>query len=58
MFKNMKISIKILLVILIMSLGSLLVVFGASFYFMNSMVDEFEQDKDVIALHFFNLQNC
>ena len=43
MFKNMKISIKILLVILIMSLGSLLVVFGASFYFMNSMVDEFEQ---------------
>ena len=31
MLKNMKISIKILLVILIMTLGALLVVFGASY---------------------------
>ena len=51
MFRNMKISIKILLVILIMSLGSLLVVFGASFYFMNSMVDEFEQANVTLGLN-------
>ena len=51
MFKNMKISIKILLVILIMSLGSLLVVFGASFYFMNSMVDEFEQANITLGIN-------
>ena len=37
MFRNMKISIKILLVIMIMSLGSLLIIFGASYYFMNSI---------------------
>ncbi|MBR0284090.1 MAG: SpoIIE family protein phosphatase, partial [Selenomonadaceae bacterium] len=43
MFKNMKISIKILLVILVIAMGSLLVVFAASYYFMNGMVDEFEQ---------------
>ncbi len=51
MFKNMKISIKILLVILIMSLGSLLVVFGESFYFMNSMVDEFEQANITLGIN-------
>ena len=51
MFKNMKISIKILLVILIMSLGSLLVVFGASFYFMNSMVNEFEQANITLGIN-------
>ena len=51
MFKNMKISIKILLVILVMSLGSLLVVFGASFYFMNSMVDEFEQANITLGIN-------
>ncbi len=51
MFKNMKISIKILLVILVMSLGSLLVVFGASFYFMNSMVDEFEKANITLGIN-------
>ncbi len=51
MFKNMKISIKILLVILIMSLGSLLIVFGESFYFMNSMVDEFEQANIALGIN-------
>ncbi|MCR5473876.1 MAG: SpoIIE family protein phosphatase [Lachnospiraceae bacterium] len=47
----MKISIKILLVILIMSLGSLLIVFGESFYFMNSMVDEFEQANIALGIN-------
>jgi len=51
MFKNMKISIKILLVIIIMSLGSLLVIFGASYYFMNSMVDEFEQTNITLGVN-------
>ena len=35
MFKNMKISIKIHLVIITMALGSLIIVFSASYYFMN-----------------------
>ena len=51
MLKNMKISIKILLVILTMSLGSLLIVFGASFFFMNSMVDEFEQSNLALGIN-------
>ena len=51
MFKNMKISIKILLVIIIMALGSLLVVFGASYYFMNSMVDEFQQTNITLGVN-------
>ena len=51
MFKNMKISIKILLVIMVMSLGSLLIIFGASAYFMNSMVDEFEQTNITLGLN-------
>ncbi len=55
MFKNMKISIKILLVILIMSLGSLLIIFGASFYFMNDMIDEFEQTNIALGLNSSNV---
>ncbi len=51
MFKNMKISIKILLVIIIMSLGSLLVVFSASYYFMDSMVDGFEQTNIFLGMN-------
>ncbi len=51
MFKNMKISIKILLVILIMALGSLIVVFSASYYFMNSMVNEFQQTNITLGLN-------
>ncbi len=55
MFKNMKISIKILLVIIIMSLGSLLIIFGASFYFMNNMIDEFEQTNISLGLNSSNV---
>ncbi len=55
MFKNMKISIKILLVIIVMSLGSLLIIFGASFYFMNSMIDEFEQTNISLGLNSSNV---
>lgn len=51
MFRDMKISVKMLLVILIMSLGSLLFVFGASYYFMNDMVDEFEQTNITLGLN-------
>ncbi|HCA21021.1 MAG TPA: hypothetical protein DEO87_01435, partial [Lachnospiraceae bacterium] len=51
MFRNMKISLKILLVILIMSLGSLIVVFSASYYFMNSMVDEFQQTNITLGIN-------
>lgn len=51
MFRDMKISVKILLVILIMSLGSLLFVFGASYYFMNDMVDEFEQTNITLGIN-------
>ncbi|MBQ7594543.1 MAG: HAMP domain-containing protein, partial [Synergistaceae bacterium] len=51
MLKNMKISVKILLVILIMSLGSLLFIFGASYYFMNDMVEEFEKTNITIGLN-------
>lgn len=51
MFKNMKISIKILLVIMIMSLGSLLIIFGASYYFMNSMIEEFEQTNITLGIN-------
>ena len=51
MFRNMKISIKILLVIMIMSLGSLLIIFGASYYFMNSMVEEFEHTNITLGLN-------
>ena len=51
MFKNMKISIKILLVIIVMSLGSLMVVFGTSYYFMNSMVEGFEQTNITLGLN-------
>ena len=51
MFKNMKISVKILLVIIIMSLGSLLFLFGTSYYFMNDMVDEFEQTNITLGLN-------
>lgn len=51
MFKNMKISLKILLVILIMSLGSLIVVFSASYYFMNSMVNEFQQTNITLGIN-------
>lgn len=51
MLRDMKISVKILLVILIMSLGSLLFVFGASYYFMNNMVDEFEQTNITLGLN-------
>lgn len=51
MFKDMKISVKILLVILIMSLGSLLFIFGASYYFMNNMVDDFEQTNITLGLN-------
>ena len=51
MFRNMKISVKILLVIIIMSLGSLLFLFGASYYFMNNMVDEFEQTNITLGLN-------
>lgn len=54
MFKNMKISIKILLVIIVMSLGALLMVFGASYYFMNSMVDEFRQTNITLGLNSSN----
>lgn len=55
MFKNMKISIKILLVILVMSLGSLLIIFGASFYFMNNMIDGFEQTNISLGLNSSNV---
>lgn len=51
MFRDMRISVKILLVILIMSLGSLLFVFGASYYFMNNMVDEFEQTNITLGIN-------
>ena len=51
MFRDMKISVKILLVILMMSLGSLLFVFGASYYFMNDMVDEFEQTNITLGIN-------
>ncbi len=51
MLRNMKISIKILLVIIVMALGSLLIVFGASYYFMNSMVDEFQQTNISLGLN-------
>ena len=51
MFRDMKISVKILLVILIMSLGSLLFIFGASYYFMNNMVDEFEQTNITLGIN-------
>ena len=51
MLRDMKISIKILLVILIMSLGSLLFIFGASYYFMNNMVDEFEQTNITLGIN-------
>ncbi len=55
MFKNMKISIKILLVIIIMSLGSLLIIFAASYRFMNSMIDEFEQTNMSLGLNSSNV---
>ena len=54
MFKNMKISIKILLVIIVMSLGALLMVFGASYYFMTSMVDEFRQTNITLGVNSSN----
>ncbi len=49
MFKNMKISIKILLVILIMSLGALLVAAAAAFHFMDDMIAEFEQTNNSLG---------
>ncbi|MCR5735552.1 MAG: SpoIIE family protein phosphatase [Lachnospiraceae bacterium] len=51
MFKNTKISIKILMVIMIMSLGSLLVIFGASYYIINSMMDQFQQTNIAVGLN-------
>ena len=51
MFKNMRISIKILLVIIVMSLGSLLFVFGASYIIMNSMVDEFQNTNITLGIN-------
>ncbi len=55
MFKNMKISIKILLVIITMSLGSLIIVFAASYYFMNYMVNEFQTTNLTLGLNFTDL---
>ena len=55
MFKNMKISIKLLLAIIIMSMGSLLIVFIASFYVMNVMVDEFEQANIMLGVNSSNV---
>lgn len=51
MFRDMKISVKMLLVILAMSLGSLLLVFSASYYFMNNMVDDFEKTNITLGLN-------
>ena len=51
MFKNMKISIKILLVILIMTLGALMMVFATSYYFMNSMVNEFQMTNITLGIN-------
>ena len=51
MFKNMKISIKILLVIITMALGSLIIVFSASYYFMNYMVDEFQKTNVSLGMN-------
>ncbi len=49
MFKNMKISIKILLVILIISLGALLVAAVAAFHYMDDMIGEFEQTNNSLG---------
>lgn len=50
MFKNMKIGIKILLVVLVMSLGTLLVVFISSYLSMNSLSDEFQKTNITLGL--------
>ncbi|MGX8715036.1 MAG: SpoIIE family protein phosphatase [Lachnospiraceae bacterium] len=51
MFKNLRISIKILIVIIIMSLGSLIFVFGASYFIMNSMIDEFQNTNIKLGIN-------
>lgn len=50
MFKNMKIGIKILLVVLIMSLGTLLVVFLNAYFSMGSLSDEFQRTNISLGL--------
>ena len=50
MFKNMKIGVKILLVVLVMSLGTLLVVFTNSYMSMGSLSDEFQRTNITLGL--------
>ncbi len=50
MFKNMKIGIKILLVVLVMSLGTLLVVFVSSYLSMGDLTDEFQKTNITLGL--------
>ena len=50
MFKNMKIGIKILLVVLVMSLGTLLVVFINSYLSMGNLTDEFQKTNITLGL--------
>ena len=50
MFKNMKIGIKILLVVLVMSLGTLLVVFISSYLSMGDLTDEFQRTNITLGL--------
>ena len=50
MFKNMKIGIKILLVVLVMSLGTLLVVFISSYLSMGDLTDEFQKTNITLGL--------
>ncbi len=50
MFKNMKIGVKILLVVLVMSLGTLLVVFINSYLSMGNLTDEFQKTNITLGL--------
>lgn len=50
MFKNMKIGIKILLVVLVMSLGTLFVVFISSYLSMGDLTDEFQKTNITLGL--------
>ena len=50
MLKNMKIGIKILLVVLVMSLGTLLVVFISAYLSMDGLSDEFQKTNISLGL--------
>lgn len=50
MLKNMKIGIKILLVVLVMSLGTLLAVFISAYLSMNGLSDEFQKTNITLGL--------